>query len=175
MSSFFNPFRKKHKFTSKSQLSSMTPEQIIRIEPSDIEKNIMRSDGVLDAIQTAALNKLLTIKEQERSIKNEKVKKQGREKIITEFLEGNPKVDALIVEATMKVEKDEYDATSGLEHKLNLLQGKDTDLGQRLVHLQQSEKGGKPTRRKKTAKRKKTARRKINTRRKINARRNKTA
>jgi len=146
----------------------MTPEQIIRIDPSDIEKHIMKSEGTLQDNQTAALNKLLTIKEAERTITNETIKKNGREKIIKDFLQGNPEVDKLIVNSTMEVEKDKYNETSGLEHEVNLLQDKDTDLGQRLVH---NEKGGKIIRRdkRKSNKKKKTIRRKrnIKTRRKI--------
>jgi hypothetical protein len=97
-----NPFGKKHKYETLADLVQMSPEQIVRIDPSDIGSHILEETGgvTLSPSQRKAVFTLLAIKNQE---KKSGVNLQAREQIIKKSLGNNPEVDALLVETTMKV------------------------------------------------------------------------
>jgi len=149
MSSFKSYFGKKHKYETLADLIAVasTPEAIIRTDPKDIRTDILDNPSVtLSEQQTKALRMLLAIKRQE--------KKSGenlaaREKVITEFLGNNSQVNALIVETTGEVLKEQIEQKD-LENRLRALRDEpivpyteEEELYKRQLELR---KGGKRTR-----------------------------
>ena len=150
MSSLKSYFGKKHKYETLADLirERSTPEEIIRTDPKDIRTDILDKPifPPLSEQQTKALRMLLAIKRQE--------KKSGenlaaREKVITQFLQFEPQVDALIVKTTGEVLKEQVEQKD-LENRLRALRDEPTipyteeeALYKRKLELS---KGGKRTR-----------------------------
>ena len=129
-SSFKSYFGKKHKYETLADLirDRPTPEEIIRTDPKDVRTDILAkpTGPHLSEQQNKALRTLLSIKRQE---KLSGVNLAARERVITQFLEFQPKVEALInkvtgeiVQETDKLLKEQVDQKD-LENRLRALKG----------------------------------------------------
>ena len=127
-SSFKSYFGKKHKYETLADLirDRPTPEEIIRTDPKDVRTDILAkpTGPLLSEQQNKALRTLLSIKRQE---KLSGVNLAARERVITQFLEFQPKVEALInkvtgeiVQETDKLLKEQVDQKD-LENRLRAL------------------------------------------------------
>ena len=127
-SSFKSYFGKKHKYETLADLirDRPTPEEIIRTDPKDVRTDILAkpTGPHLSEQQNKALRTLLSIKRQE---KLSGVNLAARERVITQFLEFQPKVEALInkvtgeiVQETDKLLKEQVDQKD-LENRLRAL------------------------------------------------------
>jgi surface protein len=84
---FFRMFTKKHRYSKKQDLSTMTPEQIINISPKDVGYYIKNTSGSLTSSQESALDNLLLIKTIYKSTRlTETQKEEEIRKIIEEFV-----------------------------------------------------------------------------------------
>ena len=95
-----NPF-KNHKYNTKSDLSSMTPQSIIRLDPSSVHRDIQTNENPHDfdgltPIQEEALRKLLAVKRFIKTLDNPNEKKRAHNATIRNFLgkEVQPLIDA---------------------------------------------------------------------------------
>jgi hypothetical protein len=149
MSSFRSYFGKKHKYETLADLIKVdtTPEEIIRTDPKDIRTDILDNPSVtLSEPQRKALRMLLAIKRQEKKSGENLV---ARENVIKKFLQFDPQVDALIVETTGEVLKEQIEQKD-LDNRLRALRDKpivpyteEEELYKRQLELR---KGGKRTR-----------------------------
>jgi hypothetical protein len=150
MSSFTSYFGKKHKYETLADLIKVasTPEAIIRTDPKDIRTDILDKPIVppLSEEQKKALRMLLAIKRQEKK-SGENL--EAREKVITQFLGNEPQVNALLVETTSEVLKEQIEQKD-LENRLRALRDEpivpyteEEELYKRQLELR---KGGKRTR-----------------------------
>lgn len=165
MSMFKSVFGKKHKYETLADLirERSTPEEIVRTDPKDINSAIMEqhSDVTLNEQQKRALLTLLGIKRQE---KLSGVNLAARERVIMQFLQFQPQVDALIAETTGEIVKEtnkllkEQIEQKDLENRLRALRNElpipytvEEEIYKRKLGLK---KGGRGTRKYKRSSRK---------------------
>jgi hypothetical protein len=91
MSSLKSYFRKKHRYETQSDLKDMTPQEIVSINPKDVGSYIEQETGgiPLKGLQQRALNRLLAIKRQQKTLTNQRDKDIMRETAITSFFQQN--------------------------------------------------------------------------------------
>ncbi len=129
MSSFKQLFRpKKHAYAQVSQLQSMTPEQIVRLDPSLVSSRLEEDKAAvastLSRPQRQALTRLLAIKRQMKSIPH-----LNREAAILDFLDREglhddrrkaSAVDELMVQTQREMMQDQL-ATKDLQNRVHQL------------------------------------------------------
>lgn len=129
MSSFKQLFRpKKHAYAQVSQLQSMTPEQIVRLDPSLVSSRLEEDKAALASTlsrpQRQALTRLLAIKRQMKSIPH-----LNREAAILDFLDREglhddrrkaSAVDELMVQTQREMMQDQL-ATKDLQNRVHQL------------------------------------------------------
>ncbi len=129
MSSFKQLFRpKKHAYAQVSQLQSMTPEQIVRLDPSLVSSRLEEDKAAvastLSRPQRQALTRLLAIKRQMKSIPH-----LNREAAILDFLNREglhddrrkaSAVDELMVQTQREMMQDQL-ATKDLQNRVHQL------------------------------------------------------
>ena len=124
MSSLKNLFGKKHAYESQTDLAPFTPEQIVRLPPSEVSSKVDTRGVPLQGVKKRAMYRLLAIKKMEK----EAPSTTGRENAIRQFLvaeglQSDPDVEAL-VHGTYKDVMSQRVEQKSLENRLRQLQDK---------------------------------------------------
>jgi hypothetical protein len=157
---------KKHRYETQADLKDMSREEILRIDPKDIGSYIETETGdiPLTGDKKKSLNRLLAIKRLEKESPSAA---NQRDKIINDFekREGwvsNPEVDRLIIDTTKQVEYGKL-ADKKMGNRLLALGDKPivplTEEEELWDSLENLEKGGRKTRKRRVIKRKNTRKR----------------
>jgi G3E family GTPase len=119
-------FKKRHKYETQADLKDLSAEQIVRLNPSDISKNIENETGgvPLTGVKKRAMFNILS---QKNVIKKSGLNPEAREKVIKSFLvrEGlkdDPEVSRLVVETNTEV-VGEKAKMKEMENRLRKLNG----------------------------------------------------
>ncbi len=157
MSSLRRFFRTPKPYDSKAKLLSMTPEQIVRLDPKLVSSHIEDDNTQLSRSQAKALTRLLAIKQQMKQYPN-----LNREKAITDFLVRENLSNQNIVDSTNSKMKEQIQMKD-LTNRLNKLNNKpvvpDTEEEALYRRIMALEKGGSKKRTKRHRKHKTNRRR----------------
>ena len=118
MSSLRRFFRTPKPYDSKAKLLSMTPEQIVRLDPKLVSSHIEDDKTQLSRPQAKALTRLLAIKQQMKQFPD-----LNREKAITDFLVRENLSNQNIVDSTNSKMKEQIQMKD-LTNRLNTLNNK---------------------------------------------------
>jgi len=115
-----NLFGKKHPYESQDDLSLFTPEQIVRLSPSDVSPTIDTRGTPLQGVKKRAMYRLLAIKKMEKASPNETARQDAiRRFLVSEGLQHDSAVNDLVVNAYKDVMTQKT-----LEKRLHQLQDK---------------------------------------------------
>lgn len=167
-------FSKPKKYNTQDDIKDMTAEQIVMLEPSDVNSNIetAKSEVKLTGVKQAALRRLLAIK---RTEKESGVNPRARQRVIDDFLkrEGlrdDPQVTKLLVDTNTEIMRARV-TRKQLQNRLNKLSDKPeipyTDEEELFIRMSNLKIGGKTrrnrrhrTKKRKSHKKRRTYRRK---------------
>lgn len=120
----YNWFGPKHTYNKLSDLVSLSPEDIVRLDPREVPLFIINTPGEqgknLNEMQLKALRILLQIKKNEKEIygKGPTTNLTGRNSAISNFLGDQKQIKGLLDEARGDLVNEHYDAAvQDLQHK----------------------------------------------------------
>jgi hypothetical protein len=124
MSSLKNLFGKKHAYETQDDLARLTPEQIIRLSPSDVSSKVDTRGSPLQGVKRRAMYRLLAIKRMEKESPSPEARENAiRQFLVAEGLQSNAAVEGLIHSAYKDVMSERVEQKT-LENRLRQLQDK---------------------------------------------------